>query len=148
MILKLWGIVFKMKNSNELAGKILRISLSLVFFWFGTNQILHPTNWTSLIPSFINNLGISSNLMVTLNGTMELALGALLILGLYTKFASLLLGLHLLGIASIFGLNSPTGVRDFGLALATLSIFFIDSDSWSFDYWFSKKEMIKSHEDF
>lgn len=137
-----------MKINNDCGKIVLRVSLSLVFFWFAFNQILNPTNWTGLIPAFINDLGISSNLMVTLNGTIELALSALLILGLYTRFASLLLGLHLFGIASIFGLNNPTGIRDFGLALATLSIFFSGPDKFSFDYLFAKKEQEKKSQDF
>jgi len=122
-----------MEIRKEWGFRILRISLSLVFFWFAISQLLNPSRWVGVVPDFIVGMGIPAATIVTLNGIFELCLASLLILGLYTRFASIILSLHLIGIASTFGPLNPTGVRDYGLALATLSIFFFGKDSWCLD---------------
>lgn len=125
-------------NSKELAPAILRISLALVFLYFGIVQLNDPSSWSSYVPEFLDVPGISSNNLVALNGLVEITLGLFLICGLYTRFASLILSLHLFGIALSIGF-SPLGVRDFGLAFATLSIFFSGPDRYTFDYNYAKK---------
>ena len=100
----------------------LRIAISLVFLYFGYQQITSPDLWTSFIPSAILALGISAKTLVITNSIVELSLGTLLLLGLYTRVSSLVLSLHLFGIAFSIGFN-PLGIRDFGLAFATLVIF-------------------------
>ena len=109
-------------------GKILlRISLSLVFLWFGFNQLFNPSDWIGFVPQLIQNiffnvLGITAEGLVLINSFLEILLGIFLFLGLYTRFSSLILSIHLFGIALSMGL-STIAIRDYGLALATLSIF-------------------------
>lgn len=124
-------------NSREIGSTILRVGLALVFFWFGTQQLMDPSSWAGFVPDFAGNI-IAPGILVTINGLMELALGGLLLFGVYTRFAALILGLHMFGIAFSIGLN-PIGVRDFGLAIATISIALLGPDAYSLDTYFAKK---------
>ena len=66
------------------------------------------------------------------NGIFEIVFGILLIAGLFTRLVSLFLGLHLIGIMLGLGYND-IAVRDFGLALATLSLVFSSAGELSLD---------------
>ncbi len=68
-----------------------------------------------------------------MNAILELTLGIFLILGLYTKFSSLILSIHLLFITISMGFT-PIGARDFGLTIATLFIFLSDLDRYTLDW--------------
>ena len=63
---------------------------------------------------------------------VEVVFGLSMFFGFYTRFVSCILALHLFDIAFIVGYNA-IGVRDFGLALATASVFLFGSDVWSVD---------------
>lgn len=121
-----------MKIHKELAMPILRISLGLVFLYFGFQQISNPDSWISFIPEFLTGSFLSPNNLVISNGILELSLGTFLILGLYTRFSSLVLSVHLFFIAISIGF-SPIGVRDFGLAASTLAVFFNGADFLTID---------------
>jgi uncharacterized membrane protein YphA (DoxX/SURF4 family) len=125
---------------QKYAKPTLRITLSLVFLYFSYQQITNPEEWTSFIPGAILSFGISAKILVLSNAFLELAFGTLLLIGLYTKISSLILAIHLFGIAFSIGLN-PLGIRDFGLAFATLVIFFNGVDRYCLD----KKWKIKIH---
>jgi uncharacterized membrane protein YphA (DoxX/SURF4 family) len=123
-----------MNSYSRYAPVIVRIGMSLVFLWFGTNQLMHPTMWAGVVPAWVSAMtpgGAST--VVHINGWFEIVAGLCLVVGFQVRLVALLLGLHLLGIASSFGVNSPIGVRDFGLTIATLSIFFAGADVWSVD---------------
>ena len=62
-----------------------------------------------------------------------------LLLGIYTRFVSLILGLHLFSIVGIVGYG-PTGARDFALALATLAIFLNGEDDFCLSKVLRKKK--------
>jgi hypothetical protein len=49
------------------------------------------------------------------------------LLGIYTRISALFLGLHLFGIAFSLGINAVR-IRDFGLAVATISVFLNGND--------------------
>jgi uncharacterized membrane protein YphA (DoxX/SURF4 family) len=120
-----------MKINSENGKIILRISLALVFLWFGINQVYSQSEWVGFIPDFLSEI-INPNLLVLINGSFEIILGIALITGFYTRLSALLLSLHLFGIALSIGYN-PIAIRDLGLALATLSIFFNGTDKWCYD---------------
>lgn len=118
-----------MKINPEYGKIILRISLALVFLWFGISQISSPSDWVSFVPDY---LASSSRAIVLANGFFESILGVMLLLGLYTRFSSIVLSAHLFIIALSMGFTA-IAVRDFGLALATLSIFFLGADKFCLD---------------
>jgi uncharacterized membrane protein YphA (DoxX/SURF4 family) len=118
---------------QEGIGKIiLRIGLALVFLWFGFNQLTNPDYWIGFVPSYIIGLGLTAKTFVIINGTAEIILAILLTIGFYTKIVALLLSLHLFSIALSIGWD-PIAVRDFGLACAALSLFFLNQDRFTLD---------------
>ncbi len=120
------------ETMRKFSPVLLRVAMALVMLWFGTHQLLQPEQWFAFLPSWTNSLPISQTTFVYLNGWFEVSFGVLLFLGFYTRIVALLLGLHLLGIAFSLGYTA-LGVRDFGLALATLAVFFYGSSGWSLD---------------
>ena len=126
--------------SKDLANVILRVSLALVFLYFGISQISDPGAWSVFVPDFFKVSGISGNNVVLFNGFVELVLGTFLLIGLYVRISALILSLHLFGIAFSIGFN-PLGIRDFGLAFATLALYFYGYDRYTVDYRFEKKKV-------
>ncbi len=127
-----------MIQSSEIGKIVLRISLALVFLYFGIMQLNDPSAWSGFVPEFMTLSFLSANNIVVFNGFMEVVLGTFLVVGLYVRFASLIMSLHLFGIALSIGFY-PLGIRDFGLAFATLALFFLGVDRYTVDYKFSKK---------
>ena len=72
-----------------------------------------------------------------LNGLIEIIAGGMLAFGILSRWVGLLLGIHLFIIAVSMGLTA-IGVRDIGLALATLSLFFLAKDEVSTGNYFSR----------
>lgn len=105
---------------KEYGPALLRIAMALVFFWFAINQLIAPNDWTGYLPGFLYNTA-NPVIFIYANAIFEIIFGTLLILGIFTRIAALLLGLHLLGISITIGWNA-TAIRDYGLSLATLSI--------------------------
>lgn len=122
-----------LEDIKKYSPAIVRISLALVFLWFSLNQFFLVNDFVSLIPDFlVNATGYSPAVFVIINAIFEFALGIFLLLGLHVRFSSLLLGLHLIGIAISVGYG-PTMIRDLGLALATVSVFFHGADEFCLD---------------
>ncbi len=119
-------------NRSSYAPVIVRIAMSLVFLWFGINQLSAAGNWIGLVPGWVANLLGGAVTVVRLNGWFEVVAGICLLVGFQLRIVALLLGLHLLGIASSLGF-SAIGVRDFGLTLATFSICFAGPDRVAVD---------------
>ena len=125
------------QKSRETASIIIRIALSLVFLWFGINQLFNPSSFLGYLPSFMQQMhstmmgqmGMTflpsyspfSVLAVRMNGIIEIIFGTLLILGIFTRAAAFILSLHLFGIALTLGYNDIM-IRDIGLSIATFSI--------------------------
>ena len=107
---------------------LLRIAISLVFLWFGANQLINPENFIGYLPGFITTLD-SAKTAVILNGIFEAVFGLLLLLGIFTRPVALLLGLNLLAITFSLGYNE-IAVRDFGLALACFAVALNGNDQW------------------
>lgn len=126
-----------MKESGPV---VLRIAMSLVFLWFGFQQLTDASSWIRLVPEFVTSIsGMSPTTLVHLNGAMEVVLGICLLLGFFTRPASLILALHMTSIIGAVGYG-PTGVRDFGLALATLSVFLNGPTMLSIDAYLARKK--------
>jgi uncharacterized membrane protein YphA (DoxX/SURF4 family) len=116
------------EKSKEYAPAIVRISLALVFLWFSINQFLYVNDFVGLIPNFlVDSTGYSPAVFVMLNAFVEFVLGMFLLLGINVRFSSLVLGIHLFGIAFAVGYNAVM-IRDLGLALATISVFLYGRD--------------------
>ena len=117
------------KHLSRYAPLTLRLGVSLVFLWFGSQQLMNPRDWTSYLPLFTSSWPFQTTTLVTFNGIFEIIFGTLLLIGFYTRLSSFLLALHLFMIILSVGYNE-IGVRDFGLFMAALTIFFWGEDEW------------------
>lgn len=102
------------------APVVLRLGLVCVYAWFGYMQLADIAAWELWVPAWASGL-MPAHTVVLINGTFELLAAALLLAGYYTRAVALVLAVHLLLIAFDIGL-SAIGVRDFGLAMATLAL--------------------------
>lgn len=108
---------------------ILRLGLSIVLLWFGFSQLFDGINWVALVPDWAANLlHLPPAIIILINGSFEVVAGLFLAVGVWTRWLTLLLALHLALITFVMGLTS-IGVRDFGLATAALSLFFLEEKS-------------------
>ena len=108
--------------------------MAAVIIWFGVQQFIHTDSWTAYVPdSAVAMTGLKMTTLVYINATFELIFGLLLLVGVRTRIVAILLGLHLLDIMYIVGYGE-IGVRDFGLAIATLVVGMQGTDILCFDY--------------
>ncbi|MFQ5531703.1 MAG: DoxX family protein [Candidatus Nanoarchaeia archaeon] len=122
----------KLNNLKNYAPILVRVGVSLVFLWFGINQLINPISFLSYFPKWLSIIMINTNIPIILNGIFEIIFGFLLLIGLYTRISSLLLSINLFFIMVGLGYND-IAIRDFGLMLATFSVFLHGPDKWSFD---------------
>ena len=120
-----------MEIKPEYGKIILRLSISVVFLWFGLNQLFNFSDWVGFVPVFLTSI-LSAKILVMINGSLELILGLFMLSGLYLRFSSFILAIHLFFISLSLGYTA-LAVRDFGLAFATLAIFFLGPDDWCLD---------------
>ena len=117
-ILEFWGPI------------ILRFGMAAVILWFGWQQALHAEQWTAYVPdSMVALTGFNALGLVYLNAVFESVFGLLLLFGLQTRLVAFLLAVHLFNIMWMVGYGE-IGVRDFGLAIATLVVFMNGSDAF------------------
>lgn len=114
------------------APVLLRLSISFVFLWFGINQLFNTKDFISYLPDVVLQTGYVQQL-IFFNGIFELVFGVFLLIGLYTRLASFLLGVHLIGIIAGLG-YTDIAMRDIGLMLATFSITLGGADQWTLDH--------------
>ena len=79
---------------KEYGPIVLRISLSLVFLWFGLTGVFNTEQFLGYVPEFAYSFPISIENIVILNGVFEIILGILLIAGLFTRVVAFVLFLH------------------------------------------------------
>lgn len=121
-----------MTKLQSYAPTVLRMGISLVIMWFGSQQILHVSAWIGYLPDWTLSLPISQENIVYLNGAFEVIFGLFMFAGFYTRMVAFFIALHMLEIVHVVGYN-PTGVRDFAIAVSVISIFLRGSDDFSVD---------------
>lgn len=121
-------------KAHIFAPVVLRLGLAFLFLWFGFSQISNPSEWLSWLPSWTSSLPISATTIVLLNGAFETVFGILLAIGFLTRWAAALLAIHLFVIAYEIGYND-IGIRDFCLAIASVSVALFGKDDYSVDTW-------------
>jgi uncharacterized membrane protein YphA (DoxX/SURF4 family) len=107
----------------------VRYGLAIVFLIFGIWQYIDPVSWMGYLPPWVP---VDPTLAIYANATLDTSLGLLLALGLFTRIAGAVATLHLLGIVATLGFNE-VAVRDIGLAVAALGVFFNGPDGLSLD---------------
>ena len=101
---------------------LLRLGLAGVFLWFGFSQLFNSLIWVAVVPEWVVNIFHLPPAMIVMgNGLFEIILGSLLAMGFFTRIIAFVFAIHLIPIALNFGLTA-TGIRDFGLAIASFSL--------------------------
>ncbi len=108
-------------KAHTFAPTVLRLGLAAVILWFGANQIFDPQAWTGWVPEWTALLGLDPTTVVYLNGGFEVVTGLMLLTGFLVPFAAFALFVHLCVIILEIGMT-PTGVRDFGIAVGLLAL--------------------------
>ena len=128
------------RASGSASAAVLRIGISLVFLWFGVNQILRPESFLGWLPDWVFELPISEEVFVQIHGFFEAFLAVTLAIGILTRVSALLLAAQLAGIlVSVLTLGSmEIAIRDYGVLVATLSVAIRGPDSLALDSWRSR----------
>ncbi len=118
-------------NKSTIGLLLLRIGLGGVFLWFGIDKFVHPAIWANYIPQWFPML-IPMSTFILLLGVVETIVGALVLFGLFTKYAAAVSALMLIPIIISLGYNE-IGVRDFGLFMLALGLAFLGAGKYSLD---------------
>ncbi len=94
--------------------------LGIVFLWIGLDILRHPDMWIGFIPQNIP-FGLTAYTALKLNGILDVALGAMLIMRFWPKITALLAVAHLIGILVTQGIDAVI-IRDVGLLGASLAL--------------------------
>lgn len=117
-----------------------RMGLSLIFLWFGFQQLKHANEWVSFIPDFVVKYSpVHPTTLIHFNGAFEVVFALALFFGICTRLSALLLGLHLAHISSTLGFNSIS-VRDLGIVMGTLFVVLYGPDELCIDRLISSPE--------
>lgn len=129
-----------MKIPKTYSLAVPRIGLSLVYFWFGLQQLQNAQAWVGFIPEIVLKYSpISATTIIHFNGAFEVVFSIALFLGICTRLTALLLGLHLAHISATLGFNSIS-VRDFGIVMGNLFIVLYGHDELCIDRFISTEE--------
>ena len=117
-----------MWQSLRISHLILRLSLAIVFLWFGIDKFFHPVYWLNAwMPDFVINLGtifhISANSLVYSIGVIELLVGISLASNMFIDFFAIIAIVFLIGISLFYGFNEVL-VRDIGIIGGLLALVF------------------------
>ena len=92
-----------------------------------------------MLPEF--TFGLEPITAIYLNGSFEVILAIFLLLGLFTRITSFIIGLHLVSIAWVVGYGG-VWARDLALATAAFSIFLRGPDEYCLDKCIFKKKLL------
>ncbi len=109
-------------DKENLGKLLLRLGLGIVFIWFGIDKFFRPELWTGWIPQFLLELlFFDVNVFLYITGVFEVAAGALIAVGLFTRITAGICAafLFLIVLTSIGG---EVLVRDIGLMFLALGI--------------------------
>lgn len=116
---------------NNISSKIIRYSWVVLFLWFGYQQLADPHTWVGFLPTWTGYFPVPAEMLVQLNGWVEIIGAIFLLSGSYIKIVAAILSLHLLGIAWEAG--GAIGMRDLILAMMGIAMIFDKPDTWTLD---------------
>lgn len=115
---------------NRTAFHILRVGLAITFLWIGILIFKEPEAWglTHLQPWAAGLLPVPLREAMIGTAILDLAIGFLLLTGLWVWVGALVGGFHLIIVLTVSGITAVT-TRDIGL-LAAMAALFIESFPW------------------
>ncbi len=118
---------------QKYAPVVLRLGLAILYLWFGVSEITNTGAWTTWVPAWATAMtGLSAETIVQLNAAFEILAGALLAIGLLTRWIALALGLHMVLLVFEIGFNA-IGMRDFAIMMATFALALFGADAYTLD---------------
>lgn len=117
-----------MFKSLKYSNLILRLSLAIVFFWFGIDKFFHPNYWVNAwvpqsVSLFAANFKIRPVDVIYVSGVFEVLVATSLVTNIFIAFFSPL-AILFMGSIMLFNGFSEVLVRDIGLVGAFLSLIF------------------------
>lgn len=111
-----------MSFSRENLGLyLLRFGLVVVYIYFGYAQLMDPVSWSGIVPDWATSIStLDAVTIVYMNAIFEIVFALLLATGVWTRWVSFILGVHLAVITMTLGFSAE-GARDFGLTMATFA---------------------------
>lgn len=101
---------------------ILRVGLAVTFLWIGALILKEPSAWGGYLqPWAVGLLPIPLAQIMISTAILDLIIGFLLLLNLYTWFPAILAAIHLVIILITSGITDIT-IRDIGLLAAALAL--------------------------
>ncbi|MCF7916774.1 MAG: DoxX family protein [Candidatus Omnitrophica bacterium] len=123
--------------NHKIAILVLRVSLGVVFLIFGIGKFQNDL-WAQTIKSMeiFQNLPWEISISIFAIGILEVAIGLLLIVGLFTRLAA---GLAILSLLIILCLLSFQEIRDIGLLGAAVYLLIAKEKVWGIDWLIRKR---------
>lgn len=110
-----------MKLQNA-ALHIVRVGTGITFVWIGLLVFNNPEGWGSMIQPWAANLlpfGIKEAMITT--AILDIVIGFLLLIDVFTAFAALLGALHLASVLVVVGITPGTS-RDIAILASTIAL--------------------------
>jgi len=111
---------------------VIRIGIAFVFLWFGISKVLNPSEWVVWLPQWTEQFPLSSTTKLVVEGLLELVLGVMLLLGLFTRLAASVTAALLLVIILVIGYND-TAIRDVGILFMAIALIINKDNPLSLD---------------
>jgi len=105
----------------------LIIGLATVFGYFGYDKFANPLIWIGWLPPWMDGLlGLSKEVWLKVTAGIEIVLAILIIVPKVKvrQAGAVLMALHLIGVLTQTGFND-IAIRDFGLLMASVGLFFL-----------------------
>ena len=117
-----------MFQSLRYSNLVIRLSLAIVFFWFGIDKFFHPDYWVNAwvpqsVSLFAANFKIRPTDIIYMSGVFEVLVATSLVTNIFIVFFSSLAVLFLASVTAFSGFSEVL-VRDIGLMGAFLSLVF------------------------
>ena len=116
-------------SRENLGLYVLRFGLVIVYLYFGFAQLKNPTGWSGLVPDWAISISTLDAVSIVYgNAIFEIVSSILLALGIWSRWISFILGIHLAVITLTLGVSAE-GARDFGLTMATFAHGLLEKDN-------------------
>ncbi len=113
---------------KRLPEYLLTAGMVIVFAWFGIDKFRNAYLWTGFMPAWMDGfLGYSTkDVWIGVVGALEIIFAAMLLVPIrrIRQAGAVLIALHLAAVLMQVGWND-VGVRDLGLLLASVALFFL-----------------------
>jgi uncharacterized membrane protein YphA (DoxX/SURF4 family) len=121
----------------------LRVGMAITFLWIGILIFKDPQAWGGYLqPWVIDILPIPITQTMIITAILDIAIGAFLLIDIFTWFAAFVGAIHLIIVLMVSGITDIT-VRDIGLLVGVIALMIDSLPQWVLNrIWFVKKQQI------